>query len=357
MQRRRRTYRRRPYGARIRMGPEGQPYQYGRYKRPIFTAEGTAKYGGTWKTAAPEQKLARLQNNVRGYGDYSSAWQKGRSYVPRAIGAAVGAAATRSISGAAAGWGHGASFSKNVLGWGDYGAVQGNQIMTGSAETPLSVNQAAGDLSGDVYFNHREYVEDVVVPAAGAFPANLRKFRINPGCGGPYNPIDPGVVTDDGTVTGVPNPDKLRGLFTWFRQLALNFTLFEFQGLVIEYRPMSGEDGGASTALGSIILATDYDPTNTSGFSSLAEMFNYDYSNSGKPSVEILHGIETKPSQQTVKMNYISGIDPTAKDRIFTDLGLFQYAVEGVPGTPGDKIGELWVSYRCKVSRAKIRTI
>ena len=50
------------------------------------------------------------------------------------------------------------------------------------------------------------------------------------------------------------------------------------------------------------------------------------------------------------------GLAPAGqKDKLLTDLGLFQIATEGVPvGTTAALVGELWVTYQVKLSRATI---
>lgn len=290
------------------------PYQVG-------GTEGVGRYGETWRKATPEQKLNRMANRFYGYGDYSSAWNNYRRFVPRAVGAAAGGWGTRSIAGAAQGWTAGANFSKNILGWGDYGPAQGNQIM-GDSQGPISVNQAAGDLTGDIYINHREFVANIDVSTT-AF--ENRTFALNPG---------------------------LKGTFPFLSQIAQNYTLYELQGLIFEYRPLSGESSSASNSLGKVVMCTNYDPADPP-FQGIVQMENYDYSNSGKPSIELLHGVETDPDQRGVKMKYIRTGDVT-RDLIFTDIGTFQVATQGIPN-PGI-CGELWVTYRIRLSRAQLST-
>ncbi len=54
-------------------------------------------------------------------------------------------------------------------------------------------------------------------------------------------------------------------------------------------------------------------------------------------------------------MNYVSNTTKPTKDPLFTDLGIFQIASDGVPADSGpQKLGELWVTYKIKLSRAKI---
>lgn len=85
-------------------------------------------------------------------------------------------------------------------------------------------------------------------------------------------------------------------------------------------------------------------------------MENYDYSSSAKPSLGMLHGVETKHASSATNMLYVR-TGNTAKDKVFTDLGTFSIATEGIPGVAGAAtqiIGELWVTYRIKLSRANL---
>lgn len=67
-----------------------------------------------------------------------------------------------------------------MVGWGDYEGVAGpsvNQII-GGGDAPMSVNMSEGDLTGDLFFNHREFV--CCITARGPEFEN-RVFPINPG--------------------------------------------------------------------------------------------------------------------------------------------------------------------------------
>lgn len=225
-------------------------------------------------------------------------------------------------------------------GKGDYSLVQGsmqeNQLIKGSGDKPLLVN-SSGDLTGDVYLTHREFVGNVqaIVPAGGTGPSqfSLVSFPINA---------------------------ALNSTFPWLSQVAENFTLYEFDGLVFEYRPTSGEFGTTgSNALGKIIMATQYDP-DAPNFSNSVQMENYDYANACKPSEHAVHGVETANRQKATNMLYCRS-GATLKDKIFTDLGVFQIATEGIQVSglvagSAVNVGELWVSYRIKLSRAALNS-
>lgn len=287
-----------------------------------------ATFGESWKLANEQQKAAREAHNFYGKGDYKT-WL---AYASRGLGGLAGGAMgymsgglQGAISGAQSGFGQGASFSK-FMGWGDYGTSM-NQIMGGSNKGQMSVNSL--DYSGDVYLTQTEFVQNVSCSAsgAGASPFQIVSFPLNPG---------------------------LSVTFPFLSQIAQNYTLYEFEGLIFKFNPTSGENNATSNALGKVILATQYDPDATPFINSV-QMENYDYANAAKPSVSIFHGVETDNSQQVINQQYVrTGI--SSKSKIFTDIGTFYVATEGVPfAAAGTQVlGELWVTYRIKLSRANL---
>lgn len=230
-----------------------------------------------------------------------------------------------------------------VRGRGDYMITSGlhpgntleNQLVQGSGVHPLHF-KSSGGLSGDVIICHREFVQNITAPTPpsgnGSSLFDITLFEINPG---------------------------IRDTFPWLSQIATNFTLYEFDGLVFEYIPTSGEFGTSlSNALGKVVMATNYD-ADAPKFTSTVVMENYDYAVAGKPSLHLLHGVECKKGQRLSNQLYTRAGD-TTKDKVLTDLGTFQLATEGIQiaGTPGDRInvGELWVTYKIKLSRAQLFT-
>jgi hypothetical protein len=134
--------------------------------------------------------------------------------------------------------------------------------------------------------------------------------------------------------------------------------MYKLEGLMFQYKPTSGEGAGVSNQLGKIIMATDYDPM-ADPFINSVQMENYQYSQSTKPSLPMKHGVETDPKQGITDMKYVrTGV--SARDKSFTDYGLFQIATEGIPihgntlGVVNNNIGELWVAYKVRLSRANL---
>jgi len=290
--------------------------------------------GPSYADAAPFQKAVRRAINYRGAGDYKSVMAGLSRGVGTVAGAGLGfmhGGVHGAIDMGREGYGKGASFSK-MMGWGDYGPVSGNQLMVGEGpEQQISVNQS--DASGDIYVSHTEFVQNVYASVSSA-PAQssfqITQFPVN--CG-------------------------LQVTFPFMSQIAQNYELYKFEGLMFQYKPTSGEYGNnSSNAIGKVIMATNYDP-DAAPFLNAVQMENYDYANSSKPSCGMIHGVETAPGSSATSMLYVRTGSST-KDKVFTDIGNFFIATEGIPfggtGPQQSLLGELWVTYRLRLSRANL---
>jgi len=341
-------YRRRPYQSRAGLARSVMRTQQ-RINRKIEpygvqSTERYMKYGPNRDqmladdtlSRSADQNINRYVDRYYGPGDYRSALRNVGKWGSRIGGAAIGA--TRGyltggpqagVTGAQSGWNDGANFSK-LVGWGDYNTPSvANQIVSrgpSNAQSPVMVN----DLGGDVTMSHREFIGNIVVTgsAGGVSPFEIRTFELNPGI----------VKT-----------------FPFLSQIASNFEMYTFFGLAFQFVPQYGESSSVSNNLGKVIMATNYDPS-APVFDNSVQMQNYDYANSCKPSLGQVHGVETDTSKRATDQLYVrNGTSP--KDLIFTDLGKFQVATEGIPlgGTSTSAIvGELWVSYQVTFSRAKL---
>ena len=225
-------------------------------------------------------------------------------------------------------------------GMGDYGPVNSNAIVTGVPGNAAGIVSHSAEVSnmdgsGDITLSHKEFVQNVVIQCIQAGQAQStftnQAFPLNPG---------------------------LQATFPFLSQIAQNFTLYSMQGIMFQYKPTSGEMGVNSQQLGKVIMATDYDPLAVPFINSV-QMENYQFSNSAKPSIGQIHGIECKPSESLLDMKYVR-TGTTTRDKALTDIGLFQLATEGIPfplsAKVGDTlvIGELWATYTIKVSRANL---
>lgn len=256
------------------------------------TSRNKEYFGNTYKEASDLQKLRRRGLNYRGAGDYH---ESGSNAPPVT-----------------------------------------NQLISGGGG--ITVN-ASDDKTGDIYLSHREFLGNVQASASipGGATTALSSFNVV------SYPINPG----------------LQATFPWLSQVASNFAMYELIGCIFEYKPTSGEFGTTGqNALGKVVMATQYDP-DSPAFVNSVQMENYDYSDVCKPAEHMLHGVETAAAQRATKMLYVRTGD-SPKDKVFTDIGLFQIATENVPvsGSAGttvvSNIGELWVTYRVKLSRAQL---
>lgn len=183
---------------------------------------------------------------------------------------------------------------------------------------------------------HREYLTDIsATPSAfGNFTEfDVGEFTINPG-----------------------DSD----CFPWLSNIAKNFEQYRVNRMVFEYRSMYSDAVVTSNgSLGSVILATQYNAYGAT-FTEKASMENYQFSQSVKPSVSVLHTVECAKGQ-TQEPLYVRSPDVlvAAGDKRMYDLGVFNIATVGIPlpqavtnaATP---LGELWVTYDITFFKPKL---
>lgn len=207
-----------------------------------------------------------------------------------------------------------------IFGLGDY-EVKKNVLMSGNL--PEVYNMPKG---GGTIIRYQEYLGDIITSAT---PGN---FKIDA-----YN-IQPGLPAS----------------FPWLSQIAANYEQYSLEGIVYQFKSTSANAlNSVNTALGSVMLATNYDVSDPP-FVSKSEMLNYEYSSSCKPSESVLHMIECDPKQSVLTELYTrTGELPSNKDLKFYDLGKFQIATVGFQGTSVN-IGELHVTYQVRLLKPKL---
>jgi len=208
--------------------------------------------------------------------------------------------------GAELGSGAGSLF-KSLTGWGDYNIKENSLLF------PDHVVPSFGEDS--IRVRKREYISDI--DATTAFTNN--SFPINPG---------------------------LSDTFPWLSSIANNFDQYRFNGLVFQFVSTSSDAIASTTdlGLGQVIMATDYDAQDTA-FVNGPQMLGSMFSNSAKPSENIMHAIECDPMQTAQKLFYVrTGDVPSGADVRLYDLGNFQIATQKMPGDYTGA-GQLWVSY------------
>lgn len=208
-----------------------------------------------------------------------------------------------------------------LTGFGDY-HVSSNTLMKGGMSPPEVVNSLN---SGSFIVRHREYVTDILSTEAFF----TQTFTINPG---------------------------LLNTFPWLSAIAANFEQYKIRGMVWEYKSTSSNavlSTDASTALGTVIMATTYNP-NTTDFGDKRTMENYQYASSFNPSKTGYHPIECARGQTPVTELYVrTGAVPEGQDARLYDLGNTVVATTGMQAN-GGVIGELWCSFEVELLKPKL---
>lgn len=278
------------------------------------------------KKPVAKATYTRKSTTIHGRGDYvvpkpvkttSSAIKLAKEKPHKSIGQKVGSAI-------GAGLGLGAEqLIRWISGMGDY-SVEHN-VLLNTGNPPMMKNY---DNTGGTVLRRREFLTDIKTSAiAGGF--KLDKFSLNPGS---------------------------QFTFPWLSQIAVNYEQYSFEGVIFEFRSMSADAlNSTNTALGTVIMATNYNAASPV-FDQKAEMENYEFGGSCRPSEDLMHPIECARHQTTVSEPYIrSGALPPDQDIRLYDWGNFQIATNGFQGTEVN-IGELWVTYQVALYKPKMYT-
>lgn len=207
-----------------------------------------------------------------------------------------------------------------IRGFGAY-KIGNNSVLAGGMSPPMIVNSVR---SGGMIVRHREYLRDIT--ASNLFKGTT--FTINPG---------------------------LPETFPWLAQIAGSFEQYRMRGLLFEYKTTSSDtilSSATSTALGTVVMGTQYNVLDEP-FDNKFEMENYEFSNSSKPSLSMIHPIECAKSQTPISLLYVRtpSTDTSKGDPRLYDLAKFTIATVGMQGqfnTPQQNnaaIGELWCTY------------
>lgn len=261
---------------------------------------------------------------MRGRGDYKKVFKRmAKSFSAPKLGSYLGRAAGTAL----------APVATEYLGPG----ISSQLPMLGSA-----VGKQAGNLFkkitgvGDYTVHDNSLVfPDRVVPSFGEDSIRVKKREM-------IAIID---ASSSFTNLSIPIQPGLDTSFPWLSKIAGNYEQYHINGMIYQYVSTTSDAIASTTnlALGTVALATDYD-ANDAPFVNLPQMLGSMFSNSGKPSEDIMHAIECDPKQQAQKLYYVrTGDVPSGADARLYDLGTFQIAWQG----PADytDAGQLWVSY------------
>lgn len=257
---------------------------------------------------------SRSRQRIAGNGKY-------RVFDAPELGSNLGNA-LGSVLGGAVAPGIGSALGGQVGGYLGKALGQGFRSLTGFGEYTIHENTllypdrvvpSFGDDS--IRVRKREYIADI--SATEAFSNNV--FPINPG---------------------------LSDTFPWLSSIANNYEQYRFNGLVFQFVSTSSDAIASTTdlGLGQVVLATDYNAADAA-YVNLPQMLGTMFSNSGKPSENIMHAIECAPAEQAQKLYYVrSGDHPEGTDIRMYDIGSFQLATQNMPAAYTG-MGQLWVSY------------
>lgn len=202
-----------------------------------------------------------------------------------------------------------------ITGYGNY-----NVVANSVSRTATSMDMVPQFTKGEhsVRVRHREFIKDIIVPEDPA-DFNLESYLINPA-----------------------NKD----LFPWLGQMSRQYQQYRIHGMVLVFKSMSS-DYAAAGPLGTVMIATNYNAVDRE-YTSKVELENSEFAVSCKPSMNLVHAIECDPKVTGLETLYIR--DPAyetgeTSDRRFYDYGKVQFATQGLPGTPGNTMGELWITY------------
>lgn len=211
---------------------------------------------------------------------------------------------------------------KAVSGWfgsGDYAIVSNSLIAGGTkaAMQPMAITNSRN--GGETRIKFREYLGDVRTHPTTVGQWNNQVFFLNPG----------NFTT-----------------FPWFATIAAQYEQWTPNGIIFEFRSTATEYS-TTVNLGSVVMATDYDVSDTD-YNSKMEALNSAYSAESKVSTEVqYHGIECAPGTTNTRVYYVTTDTsvPTGTSRNDYFLGKFQIATVGSSGAANSIVGSLYVNY------------
>lgn len=285
---------------------------YSAAQKRAYASKMAKARGATKKSTVYGRGAYKKRVTVRGRGDYK------KDYGQR-LGSVVGEGLQELLTQLG---GIGGA-TKALSGMGSYApssfSVRSNKLAEGN-DPPEVVNGK----DGSFVIRHREFVKDIYT-YTGNFSND--SIIINPG---------------------------LQESFPWLATLAQNFEQYRVEGMIYEFRSNYGE--GTQGALGSVIMATEYD-TNVINFDNKIAMENHQYASSCKPSLSMLHPIECARSQTPITelcVRTAQTVVNKVEDTRLCDLGKFQIATVGVPTTGYGFLGELWCTYQIRFLKPRM---
>ncbi len=209
-------------------------------------------------------------------------------------------------------------------GLGDY-ELESNSLVASATdgklgnEVPIVYNTKAANI-----IRHREYITDIF-GSTNAF--SKVSYLLNPG---------------------------LDSTFPWLAPIANSYQCYRFRGAIVEFKSLSSEYSTANY-LGYVAIASQYNSVEPA-YTDRMSMNNSEYSNSGKPSEDLLHPIECAPQQLVLSELYTRSTDvPSNADPRMYDLCRVTVATGGQ--TSNAVVGELWITYEVEMYHPKLATL
>lgn len=207
-------------------------------------------------------------------------------------------------------------FLSSIFGLGSYDVKRNSLVKAMATDPPVVSNTAGG-----TRIQHREYIKDI----SGSIAFTNQSFAVNPG---------------------------VAATFPWLSGVASSFEEYRMHGILFEFKSTSADAlNSTNTALGTVILATEYNPLHVP-FASKREMENYVYSSPTKPSESVLHPVECARDVSVLDELFIRNTPVTGADLRFSDIGNFQISTTGMQAAA--VIGELWVTYDVELLKPKV---
>lgn len=289
-----------------------RPIQSKGYLQPTnFHTWGTGCGGKSTKNTNKQQKQKANKKGNAKVGQKKTNSSLGRTLLKGGLGMLGGLLGpTGANVGASLGdWG------ANILGMGDY-KVEHNSLSEGQGVPSMHKDGKA------VRIKHREFLGDIT----GSTGFTSKSFVIQPGSS---------------------------TTFPWLSNIAGMFQQYKIHGCAFEFVSTSANAlNSVNTALGTVIMATQYNVA-FPDFVNKAEMDQYEYTCSSRPSSSLLHLIECAPHLQVMDHLFLrTGSLPAGQDYQFYDWGKFQIATVGMQAAA--TIGELWVTYDIEFLKPRI---
>jgi hypothetical protein len=191
------------------------------------------------------------------------------------------------------------------MGRGDY-KIKSNSLM---GQVPKF-----GNSNGTIRVRHREFLGDI----SGSILFNKQTFAVNPG---------------------------LSNTFPWLSVAAAQYQEYEIKGMILEFVSTCGNAiSSTNNSLGTVVISTQYNPLDPAYINKI-QMENSEFCTSGKPSSNLMHGLECKRGLSPISNLYTRTL---STDLGNSDLRLYDFcniSIATVGMQEAVTIGEIWLSY------------